>query len=117
MAGEINVYRIEYEKVPSMSSWTTFIAAHSVEEAESYVHSLVGPMRTSTIGIQCRLDGISYQFRDKILNAYADKKIEKKISKEIKFDENAAPIGENKPEQEKKPVTRHTANKNVKIGK
>jgi hypothetical protein len=70
---EIRIWRVEYEKVPSMSAWTAFVAAHSAEEAEIYIQKLCGPIRTSTIGMQCRLDGISHEVRDRLVSAYIGK--------------------------------------------
>ncbi len=67
------VYRIEYERLPKMDMLITFIAAHSPEEAESYVKAIVGPMRTLSIGMTCRLDSYSFQVRDRIVNAFLGK--------------------------------------------
>jgi hypothetical protein len=81
---EIFVYRVEYEKLPTMSSWTAFVAAQSVEEAELYIQKLIGPIRTMSIGMQCRLDALSYEVRDRIVNAYLGKSAAPSI-KEVKL--------------------------------
>ena len=83
---EIFIYRIEYEKVPTMSSWTAFIAAHSVEEAELYIQKMVGPIRTMSIGMSTRLDGLSYEVRDRIVNAYLGKKTPEIVKVDLKKD-------------------------------
>ena len=67
---EILVFRIEYEKIPQMSSWIAFVAAHNIEEAERYINRLYGPIRTLSGGMQCRLDALSFEVREKIVNAY-----------------------------------------------
>ena len=93
MSKEIFVYRVEYEKIPSMSSWTAFVAGHSPQEAENYIQNLVGPIRTITIGMHSRLDALTTEARERIVNAYLGKSTEikkielgdkKKIEKEIK---------------------------------
>ena len=89
MAGKnIFVYRIEYERVPKMDMWTTHIAAHSPEEAERFVNTVVGPIRTLSLGMVCRLDSYSFQVRDRIVNTYLGKtesvKVEEVMPRKVK---------------------------------
>ena len=67
------IYRIEYERLPSMSTWTAFIAAHNPEEAEKFISTVIGPIRTLSMGMTCKLDSYSFQVRDRIVNAYIGK--------------------------------------------
>lgn len=90
------VYRVEYERISKMDMWTTFIAAHSPEEAESYVRSIVGPMRTLSIGMYCRLDSYSFQVRDRIVNAFLGK------ADTVKVEELAVGKGKGKEKKDKK---------------
>ena len=64
----LTVFRIEYELLPSMSTWTAFIAAFSHEEALLYLKKRVGAHRITSSGMQCRLDAISEEVRNIIIN-------------------------------------------------
>jgi len=75
MAKEMFVFRIEYEKLSTMSSWTTFIAAHDLQEAENYIQKVVGPIRIMIAGMHSRLDSVTFEVRDRIVNAYMGKNV------------------------------------------
>lgn len=67
-------YRYEYEIISqkeTISNWTAFIAAFSSEEAQRHLQKIVGkPMRILTSGMQCRVDDVSSEVRQNIINAY-----------------------------------------------
>jgi hypothetical protein len=66
---QLCVFRIDYEKIPSMSSWTAFIAAYSHEEAVAYLLRKVGPHRATTSGLYCRVDAFDDTVLKDIYNA------------------------------------------------
>lgn len=75
MAKTVNIYRIEYEKVPSFQSFTAFVAAFDLAEAVRHIATVVGPINVIAQGLYCRLDSISYPARDFIVeNAIGNKK-------------------------------------------
>ncbi len=73
----MGVFRIEYELLRNMSSWTAFIVAWSHEEALMTLMKRVGPNhRVLTSGIASRVDAIS----DEVRYWVVDKTIGKKKS-------------------------------------
>ena len=66
----INVYRIDYErgKGEDEQNWSAFIAGYSTEEALSFLGKFYGgkPIKINTIGLECRLDAITDELREKI---------------------------------------------------
>lgn len=65
------VIRIEYEILPSMNNWIAFVAAFSHEEAVAHLQKVIGkPIRITASGAQCRLDDLSTQVRQNVVNAY-----------------------------------------------
>jgi len=86
MAGKtVNVYRIEYEKIPNFNSFTAFIAAFDLAEAVRHIATVVGPINIIAQGLHCRLDALSFPVRDFIIeNALGKKKIkEEKVKEKI----------------------------------
>ena len=62
------VYKIEYEILPSMTSWTAFVAAFSHEEAVAHVMRTVGkPVHIMASGLQSRLDDLSTEVRRNVI--------------------------------------------------
>lgn len=98
----VNVYRIEYEILPSLNPWVAFIAAFGHEEANRHLQAVVGkPIRITSTGMHSRLDDISAEVRMNVVNAFMSKKgaQQKKVAKE--------PVDE-----EKKEVKQTAAKKN-----
>jgi len=66
----INVYRIDYErgKGEDAQNWTAFIAGYSSEEAVKYLVKFYGgkTLKINTLGMECRLDAITDELREKI---------------------------------------------------
>lgn len=62
----LGTYRLEYEILPGMSSWTAFVIAFSPEEAFQFLETLIGKGRVhlTSIGYQCRIDGITPEVRE-----------------------------------------------------
>ena len=84
MAGKtVNVYRIEYEKVPNFNSFTAFIAAFDMAEAVRYIATIVGPINVVAQGLHCRIDGLSFQTRDFIVENALGKKKEKVVKEKV----------------------------------
>jgi len=96
---ELGVFRVDYELLPSMSTWTAYIAAFSHEEALLYLRRKVGAHRIISSGIQCRVDAVSDEVRNVIIN----QSIGKQVIAGMKEDQ-ATKIELPKPEQ-KQPVT------------
>ena len=85
----VNCFRIEYEILPAMNQWTTFIAAFSHEEAVKQLRRIVKKeIRITASGMQCRLDDLSVEVRQNVINAFLRT-------------QNDGLVGE--PTQEKKP--------------
>lgn len=67
----VQVFRIEYEIIPSMNQWTTFIAGFTHEEAVKRLQQIVKkPIRITASGMQCRLDDLSTEVRQNVVNAF-----------------------------------------------
>lgn len=66
----INVFRIDYErgKGEDTQIWTAFIAGYSSEEAVKYLVNFYGgkTLKINTLGLECRLDAITNELREKI---------------------------------------------------
>lgn len=68
---QVSCFRIEYEIIPSMNSWVAFIAAFSHEEAYRHLQRVVGkPMKITASGMVNRLDDVSMEVRQNIINTY-----------------------------------------------
>ena len=69
----IAVYKIEYEirrSKTDYTTWTAHIAAYSIEEAVRYLRQTVGNnINVTAQGHECRLDAISDEIRQKIVDS------------------------------------------------
>lgn len=65
------VWRFDYEiGTDRNTTWTAHIAGYSEEESRDYLHKIVGAnARIITISRECRLDAISDNFRNLIVQA------------------------------------------------
>jgi hypothetical protein len=72
---ELGIFRIDYELLPSMSTWTAFIGAFSHEEALLFLRRKVGAHRLISSGIQSRVDALSDEVRNVIINQAIGKQI------------------------------------------
>jgi len=88
-AKSLSVFRIEYELMKDMSSWTAFIVAWSHEEALKTLARRVGPHHVMTSGFQSRVDAISDEVRFWIAEKTLGKPREKKVEK---VRENVTPV-------------------------
>lgn len=96
---ELGIYRIEYEILPSLSSWTAFVVAHAPEEVPRYLEMLMGrgKINMTSIGYQCRVDGICPEARETITGVGA-RSVPK--AKEVVMGKTApAGEGENQPSE------------------
>ena len=66
----IAVYRIDYDlkRNGNISEWRANIAAYSAEEAQMYLQELYGNPRIKSVGMETRLDAITNQLRQTILD-------------------------------------------------
>ncbi len=68
---EVNVYKFEYELIPSMNSWTAFIAASTADEALNHLTKVLNKQyRVLSNGVVCRLDDVSTQVRMNIIESF-----------------------------------------------
>jgi len=68
------VYRIEYEILPSLNPWVAFIASFTHEEAHKHLQRVVNkPIRITSSGMQCRLDDLSLEVRQNVIDAFQAK--------------------------------------------
>lgn len=68
MAKTVNIYRIEYEKLPSFQSYIAFVGAFDLTEAVRHIETIVGRINVISQGLHCRLDSITFPVRDFILH-------------------------------------------------
>lgn len=81
MSKAVHVYRIEYEKLPNLDYYTAHIGAYSHEEALEQITRRIGSgYRLVASGSVGRLDDLSFEVRDRMLELALGKK--KKKSKE-----------------------------------
>ena len=67
MARQVNVFRIEYERMPNMDQWTACIGAFTHEEAVEQLFRRIGRnINITSSGIATALDDLSYEVRDAI---------------------------------------------------
>lgn len=67
----VNVYRFEYEILPSFSQWSAYIAAFTPDEAEAHLAKTVNqPLRVSATTHVCRLDDLSAEIRANVISAF-----------------------------------------------
>lgn len=79
---DASVYRFDYTL--SESSWIAYIAGFSQEEAVRELYRTVGiGAKISTSGYECRLDGISLEFRESIVRQVRAQLIESLDEKDI----------------------------------
>ncbi len=62
----IYVYRFDYEK--KGKQWHAFIGAYTAAEAAGYLINLMGEIVIISSGQECRLDAVSDQLRETIVN-------------------------------------------------
>ena len=75
MSRSVNVFLMEYEKLPKMDSWQTYIGAYSHEEAVKQLYRRVGNnIHVYSSGIVCRLDDLSFEVRDSLFGQVGVKK-------------------------------------------
>lgn len=71
MANSVNVYRFEYEILPSLNPWNVFIAAFSNEEAYKHLTKTVkSQIRITSSTMVCRLDDLSGEVRQNVITAF-----------------------------------------------
>jgi hypothetical protein len=99
---ELAVFRVEYELLPSMSTWTAFILSFSHEEALLYLRKRVGAHRIVSSGSQCRLDAISDEVRNVIINQALGKQVIAGEHEQPATKFEVQKKGEEKPAVEKK---------------
>lgn len=67
----VNVYRFEYEILPSFSQWSAYIAAFTPDEAEAHLAKTVNqPLKVSATTHVCRLDDLSAEIRANVISAF-----------------------------------------------
>jgi len=100
----INVFRIDYErgKGEDTQIWTAFIAGYSSEEAVKYLVAFYGgkTLKINTLGLECRLDAITNELREKITFVPEKKAGRPKGSK--------TKVTEDKKEEDKEEKTKKT---------
>jgi hypothetical protein len=84
----VSVFRIEYEMVPSLNPWIAFIAAFTHEEAHKHLSNVVNkPIRITASGLACRLDDLSTEVRQNVIDAFVNKE-GKKVNKIDSIEKN-----------------------------
>ncbi len=71
----VSVFRIDYELMPNMNPWTVYIAAFSNDEAYAHLCKTVNkPLRVTSTTLVCRLDDLSKEIRQNVINAFLNSK-------------------------------------------
>lgn len=80
----VSVFRIDYELMPNMNQWTVYIAAFSNEEAYKHLCNTVNkPLRVTSTTMVCRLDDLSKEIRQNVINAFLNAKGNSKAAKVV----------------------------------
>ena len=69
MSPGIAVYRIDYDMMKNgqAQNWSANIAAYSPDEAQNYLRWLVGDVNIKSVGMETRLDAITNELRQTIV--------------------------------------------------
>jgi len=71
----IFVWRYDYEMVKNNSAWVAHVAGYNEDQCRDYLHKIVGnSIKIVSISQICRLDAITDEFREIIVDAAMPKK-------------------------------------------
>lgn len=95
MGQEVSVYRFEYEILPNMNPWNVYLASFNPAEAAAHLQKVVNkPIRITSTTLVCRLDDLSGEVRNNVVQAFLSAQGKSKPAAEVKVEDK--PVKEEK---------------------